>query len=79
MDVSHLWKSEEEVVKEEELRKEEERKQVIRKAREENLIQDTEVLAEMVMSSMMDSMALAEQVEALKNEIEELKIKDGAK
>lgn len=77
MDINKIWQSESEIKEEARIRKENERMQEIKKAREDNLIQDTEVLAEMVMTSMMESMALTEQVELLKTELEELKNKDG--
>lgn len=68
-----VWKSEEEIGVEKIEQKKEERRQEIKKAREENLIQDTDVLAEMVMTSMIESMFLMEEVELLKSEIKELK------
>lgn len=71
--MSKFWKSSEEIEKKMAEQEREARKQEIKKAREDNLIQDTEVLAEMVMTSMMESMSLIEEVELLKNEIKELK------
>lgn len=71
--MSKLWKSQEEIEVEELKQEKDARRQEVKKAREENLIQDTDVLAEMVMTSMMESMLLMEEVELLKSEIKELK------
>lgn len=73
MDMSKLWKSSEELLEEERVEYENEMSIKLKKAREANLIGDTEVLAEMVMMTMMDSMALSDELVLLREELEGLR------